>query len=113
MEPHDIGKIIKGIEINVYQAKSYPNNPGSWHAHISQGDITQEEILAAGVHPTFDPTRSEWWTAVSSSDTEEEAREKACVVIGSIFGQRLAKTLGPQTIPATTTPAKRQIKLAC
>lgn len=120
MEPHDIGKLIQGIEINIYQAKSYPDNPGKWHAHISGSNLTEEELRDAGAHPTFDPSGGSrrapghWWTdAGSYADTEQEARENACVVIGSIFGQRLAKTLGPQTIPAKTVDPKQRVTLGC
>jgi hypothetical protein len=118
VEPHDIGKLIQGIQINVYQAKSYPNKPGKWHAHVSGGHLTKEEIEIAieiaGEHGVYDESKDEWWIdAGSHSDSELEARERACAFIGSIFGQRLAKTLGPQTIPAETIAPKQRVKLGC
>ena len=113
MEPHDIGKLVKGIEINVYQSKSYPDNPGKWHAHVSGGHLTKAEIESGGCHPVR-PEEGEWWTdAGHYADTEQEARERACALVGSIFGQRLAKLLGPQIIPATTIDPKQRVTLAC
>ncbi len=112
MEPHDIGKLIKGIKIDVYQTKSYLDNPDSWHAHISGGHLTETEIENAGCQ-AIRSEKGEWWIRVSSSGTEDEAREKACTVIGSIFGQRLAKMLDSQVVPEPIRPIKRRVLLGC
>lgn len=51
------------------------------------------------------------WCDVGFCGTEQEARERACEVIGYVIGKRLAVALGPQTIPARTVPGKVRVAL--
>jgi len=138
IEPSDFGKLLKGVEINVYQAKGYVGNPGTWHAHVStesgwgtrrnyfEGCIlppTKRALRWAAENDKPEPNPQKvralrnggdgyFWADIGHCDTEDEARERACVVVGYIFGQRLAEKVGPQVIPAKHIPAERKVAFA-
>lgn len=135
IEPADFGKLLKGVEINVYQAKGYGDKPGEWHAHVStnSGWGTRRNYFEGCVLPPTDRSIREasrqqpkprkvrairnggegyYWVDCGYYDSQDMAREHACLVVGHIFGKRLAEKIGPQVIPAQHFSAEKQVRFA-
>lgn len=113
MKTADYNDLVAGVEINVYQARGVSGKPGTWHAHVSLPDRWGnyfEGCEAAG-RALRNNGWGHWWTDVGHCETEDEARQKACSVVGHVYGRRLAEALGPREIPATLIPAERKVSL--
>jgi hypothetical protein len=52
-----------------------------------------------------------WWCDVGFCVSEDEARERACAVVGYVFGQRLRERLRPVVVPQKVIPSPRSVTL--
>lgn len=113
MSKIDSSDLLEGVSINVYQAKSNVNKPGAWHAHVCLPDHWDNYFEGCEVasRALRNGGYGYWWTDAGYCDSEDEARSRACAIVGHVFGRRLAEKIGPRTVPATVIPAERKLRL--
>jgi hypothetical protein len=105
----DIVDLMDGVQLEVSHAQS-----GAWFAYVSlpNGWRNYMEGGPHGVRPRRNGGNGFWWDDIAG-DTEAEAREKGCDVVGYVFGRRLAEAMGPHDpLPQPPpTAAQRSVTL--
>lgn len=132
-----LGRAAAGLEMNVYRAHdgswhAHIKGVRQWDleglrmrtasvsargvAEAVERDVARGEDLRAALDSRRDrysvtEVGGNAWCDVGFCGTEQEARDRACEVIGYVIGKRLARALAPQVIPAQTVPGKSRVAL--
>lgn len=103
-----LDELLKGVSLKVYEATT-----GTWHGHVTLAfDMPREWLDNApyGRPVSRETPTNGLWTDIGYCESEQQALDRCCAVIGHVAGHALARELGPQEIPATVVPGKRRME---
>lgn len=98
-----IGPLVEGLEFRVgYQTTAWyghvimpPGWPQAWLEEAPFGAVIGESGKDGGC-----------WSSVGLCESEDEARERCCAVMGFVVGRCLTRELGEKVVPAHTLPGR-------
>lgn len=101
--------VMAGLNVKIYQSKSYPGRPGRWHAHIVPMTPSKEGRVwyaldlweSAELQPTIDQINRPW-TSCSASD-RDELNVKLATILGKLYAARMLQLLQPYVPPTPKT----------
>lgn len=93
-------ELLAGIGVSISQSLrgpwyAYVSLPGGWPNYLKDGPKYAAPVQSP---------QGYYWTDCGPAETEEEARSRACAVIGYVYGQRLLEQVGDRNIPAQLVP---------